>query len=481
MSKRGRPSAEYRPEEEVPCGVCRKTIRYDGLARHFKSSHPGKAKFVYKESKKQKTLTSILILPQKDSGSKTHQMQETKTRAELQEICSSKGLDFLEVTLFSDTRFAQYAYRTYEKFRCMFKAYYTLVERIASSDTAAAVDAQAELKKYQSPQNILRLSFMEEIYQLVKVASKTVQNDGTLPFHPKKAIERLIKQLEDSLTELREKQPPKVNVINEKLTAWRNFENTVTEIKDKGTFYGCPLLIPESRQRGVAESERMPTGIEAIIDRTLNEMKTYVECLIKYLHKRFQWPAWLCLTESAFDFSLDITEGGRMEALKELMELPSSPHPLTEVEKDRLCVEYHTLLLHAMHTLCTEKINSQEDLHYIIGTRSTIYKGCEAIIDFSLKFLSRPTNECIVESTFSMVADTDGDDRPLTQKNLEDICAIRMNGPHPLFSSELVKMTLNEKFGDKPWHFLVTSQRFFTSKAVSTVVNNAKNSYSLFD
>ena len=68
-----------------------------------------------------------------------------------------------------------------------------------------------------------------------------------------------------------------------------------------------------------------------------------------------------------------------------------------------------------------------------------IYTGCELIIDFSLKFLARPTNECIVESIFSMVDDTDEELRPLSKKNLEDICAIRKNGPHPLASSELVK------------------------------------------
>ena len=66
-----------------------------------------------------------------------------------------------------------------------------------------------QLKKLQLRHNILRLSFTEEIYQL---------NDGTSPFHPKKAIEFLIKQLEESLHELRTQQLPKVEAINKKLT-----------------------------------------------------------------------------------------------------------------------------------------------------------------------------------------------------------------------------------------------------------------------
>ena len=106
------------------------------------------------------------------------------------------------------------------------------------------------------------------------------------------------------------------------------------------------------------------------------------------------------------------------------MNLPSSPHPLTDPEKERLVTEYKTLALHAKRVMNTEKIDHQEQLHYRLGTSSDI--------DFSLRFLALPTNECIVESIFSMVDDTDEELRPLSKKNLEDICAIRKNGPHPL-------------------------------------------------
>ena len=291
-------------------------------------------------------------------------------------------------------------------------------------------------------------------------------------------LEFLINQIEATRTELANKQPPTVRVINKKLTLWKNLEETLVEVRSKGTYQGCPLVIPVKTHRAVTGLEDPPTDIELTLDNFLKEMKCYMDSLIIDLHKRFQWPSWLSLSETVFDFSLDATKEDRVEALKELMALPSSPHPLMEMEKDRLCAEYSTLLLHAQHIHNTEKINTQEELHYILGTRSDIYEGCENIIDFMLKFLARPTNECIVESTFSMV---DDEGRPLTRKNLEDICAIQMNGPHPLRSSELVKMTLDDKFGNKPWHFVVTSQKFFTSKAVSTLFNSAKNAYSLFD
>ena len=68
-------------------------------------------------------------------------IKETKNCGELQKIsCSMK---FLEVFIFSDIRFVQYAYRTYEKFRGQVCSWPTKLFflRIGSSVTKEVVHA----------------------------------------------------------------------------------------------------------------------------------------------------------------------------------------------------------------------------------------------------------------------------------------------------------------------------------------------------
>ena len=59
MHKRGRPSGAHKAGDKVECGLCRKTLRYDSLGKHFSAVHPGKDKLIWdpqNSNKKQKTL-----------------------------------------------------------------------------------------------------------------------------------------------------------------------------------------------------------------------------------------------------------------------------------------------------------------------------------------------------------------------------------------------------------------------------------------
>ena len=64
MIKAGRPGVPHRPGDTVPCGVCRRSMRYDTLGRHFSRNHTGIKKFVY-EVKKQKVMSNFFKNPLK--------------------------------------------------------------------------------------------------------------------------------------------------------------------------------------------------------------------------------------------------------------------------------------------------------------------------------------------------------------------------------------------------------------------------------
>ena len=69
-------------------------------------------------------------------------------------------------------------------------------------------------------------------------------------------------------------------------------------------------------------------------------------------------------------------------------------------EKQRLLEEYQTL-----HILCSNLVAkhglTHEKLFYKVCTDPALYKDCKMVIRFSLRFLSKTTNECVVETLVS--------------------------------------------------------------------------------
>ena len=76
-------------------------------------------------------------------------------------------------------------------------------------------------------------------------------------------------------------------------------------------------------------------------------------------------------------------------------------------------------------------------------------KDLQKIIDFGFRFLGRTLNECVLESFFLMINETDSAGRPLSHETVEKICFIRCNGPNPLVAKSIVRSALNELSGQK--------------------------------
>ena len=217
---------------------------------------------------------------------------------------------------------------------------------------------------------------------------------------------------------------------------------------------------------------------EKISSFELIEISKYLEKLLEKIKERLIWPEWLVLTEKVFDFSSKLTLDQRKPALKELMKVPASPHSLLPEEKQRLLEEYGTLFLIATEELKRVK-QSQEQLLYNICTKKDHYELIPNILGYGFRFLCKTLNECVLESFFSTVNETDSSGKPFSHDTVEKICFIRMNGPDPLVGKPLIRSALNEHFNGK-WHFVTDTNKFYTSPAIQTQVKAAQKKFSLF-
>ena len=85
------------------------------------------------------------------------------------------------------------------------------------------------------------------------------------------------------------------------------------------------------------------------------------------------------------------------------------------------------------------------------------------------------------ESFFHALKDIDESGKPLNFETVEDLCFIKYNGPNPLKAKTLIRGALNRHFDKKPWHFLTESKKLFISPCVSGQLQEANQSFSLFD
>ena len=171
----------------------------------------------------------------------------------------------------------------------------------------------------------------------------------------------------------------------------------------------------------------------------------------------------------------------RLSSFEQLLEEEISLHSLSSADKVRLKDEYTSLSLVAKSQ---NQMLTQEDLFYSICTEEKSFRHIKRVLAFSLRFLSRTFNECIMESFFSKVKDTDEAGRLLKHETVEKLCFIRSNGPHPLVAKPLIRAALNEHFKEKgkgEWHFVTDADKFFISSSVTHQIEAAKKQFSLFD
>ena len=106
-------------------------------------------------------------------------------------ICENEKLDVFEMVLYSDTRFCEFRYRTYNVMINMHKPMYLLYQQLASSDSEEAVDFQQKVLQFQNPIEIIKLLFLYEISHIITRTQKHCQDQDYLPPERKGKIGQL--------------------------------------------------------------------------------------------------------------------------------------------------------------------------------------------------------------------------------------------------------------------------------------------------
>ena len=161
----------------------------------------------------------------------------------------------------------------------------------------------------------------------------------------------------------------------------------------------------------------------------------------------------------------------------------NSPHSLTEKEESVLRDEYVSLILviESVMSGMPDKKTPMEDILYKVYTEPSLYSNSKKVLAYSLRWLSKTFNESNCESFFHALKDIDESGKPLNFETVEDLCFIKYNGPNPLKAKTLIRGALNRHFDKKPWHFLTESKKLFISPCVSGQLQEANQSFSLFD
>ena len=103
------------------------------------------------------------------------------------------------------------------------------------------------------------------------------------------------------------------------------------------------------------------------------------------------------------------------------------------------------------------------------------YKTCININEFALRFLTRTANECTVETQVSSISNIETSSRSLKHAMGEKLTFISTNGPHPIASLKVVEDAMNIHFKGKPWHFVLSKSKYYTSKVVEKQIRESEN------
>ena len=398
--------------------------------------------------------------------------------------CEKLQCPFYTFHLFSTTRFHEYVYRSVKNFDHMWMPMMMILKRISSTVSSEGVEAQKGIiKQLQDPQFIIELLFVSEVSKQFSILSQLFQEENKFPFHVKKSSETVYNNMRHAKDNFQKNLLPKENEDNDN---WKQFNSAIQEIKKDGTYKSVKLISKGTQGFTRASSSTSELDIEDQITLCFKKFSTYLQTLLdctdpEKFWGRFAWPEWLLLSETCFDFLLDIAEDVREESFKDLLEIQFSPHPLKEDEKERLKEEYKTLCLIAKDMNEKQRFKSIEEFWYDLLTSENLFKHIRFLINYALRPLSRTYNETILESMFSKVKDTDGVGKPLNYETAEQLCFIRYNGPNPLRAKGLVRAALDKKFKGKEWHFVTDSKQFFVSKNIQHQIQEAKEEFSLFD
>ena len=411
---------------------------------------------------------------------------------QLRDIGIEMGKRFLEFCLFSETRFMQYAHRTYDHFYKMHPVLITKIRRDVESEgtsTELAADREFSEKLLAQVTFILNLVFMREISHLLTIISKSSQKFNTLPFSAMNHFNKL----KSSLTRAKEKfeigEPPEIELLKETphhkaFNLWEDFKVCVDRVLHDQTFHGFKLLLPSERGRVtrlVTRSNSVfgcePVEYVGIVKSLFSKFSKYIEVLLFNLHCCFvPWPEWITLCDDSFNFKNSVENESRKISFSKLLDQKFGPVPLKDDERTRLLAEYATLLVNVSQIKAKNNFDatSSEKVWYELLTNKEYYEACLNINDFALRFLVRTYNECSVEVEVSNMNAIDTSSRPLKHITSEKLLFISSNGPHPSVSLTLVEGALNLYFKGNKWHFVLRDTKYFTSKVVDRRIREAE-------
>ena len=409
--------------------------------------------------------------------------------ADLRKICEEKKQVFLEFNLFSETRFVEYAHRTYDHFVRM----YTILCEKLKRDEAMTGTAK-EATDVDNLQNLLvqlelvvDLLFMMDLSHLLTFCSKELQRFNVVPFYAMSVVDRLKCQLNNARDAFNSLKTPEFIHLhqtehNKEYVVWQALDNGIKCITESQSFNNIHLLLRSDRGRVTRSGTSFgcdKEGLRSIILQRFKGYRVYLDLIISELCNRFEpWPEWLVLSEKCLNFMNNWEFEDRRESFSKLLNTPHGIHPLLSDEKERLLAEYVTLHTNAMNVIAKLKGEDNqftlEQVWYTLFTEETYYKNCKFVNFIALKYLNRSHNECIVECAVSSVEEIDTSGRPLKDENVEKLNFIATNGPHPLVSMNLVDDMLTNYFG-KDWHFTTARSKWFVSKAVDRHFQCARN------
>ena len=413
-----------------------------------------------------------------------------RNHAQLKLISEENEVVFLEFPQQSETRFSEHQYKVYDHFYKMYPILVIKVKRdVESGEISNSIDSEDLLEKHLFQASlILNLAFMREISHLLTRCSKEFQRFDCLPYHNMLHFEILIERLDKANTSFKRSEVPSIEPLSEvkrmkSHRLWHDFETCVKNIRSDKKFQGSKLLLPSERGRitrsgTVFACER--DSYVKLIDKSFESYSQYIELLSSKLKCRFTpWPVWVTLVNDCFNFSSEKNCEQQQKSLELLMEEPSGVVPLKIQEKERIKAEYVTLQHFAkdveINLLKKKSKFHQEELWYELLSTEEYYKNCLNINEFALKFLTRTFNECTVESQVSAISQIETTSRRLSHEHAQKLAFISKNGPHPLVAMNVVEEALNLYFKGKPWHFALSSSKYYTSKAVDSVFKEVKD------
>ena len=167
--------------------------------------------------------------------------------------------------------------------------------------------------------------------------------------------------------------------------------------------------------------------------------------------------------------SSKLPEQVRKASFEELLKKKCGPVPLNEDEKTRLRAEYVTLLV-IVSSFKDHEFHSPEEMWYSLLTKEEYYNQLLTLNEYALRFLTRTSNECFVESQVSSIENIETSSRHLKHEMGERLSFIKTNGPHPHSSLRVIENALDKHFNGKPWHFVLTDSHYYTSKVVDNKI-----------